>query len=91
MATIASLADAELAEIQSFMAQSDASATCCEDVIAETQVDHDVTQVMVVGTDPCPVAAVRPQPAPAKSKGRPASVRSQSTRQPKDQKPKRRK
>ena len=91
VATIASLADAELAEIQSSMAQSDASAPRCEDAIAETQEFPDVTQVMVAGTDPCPVAAVRPQPAPAKSRGRPAAVRSQSTRQPKDQKPTERK
>ena len=91
VATIASLADAELAEIQSSMAQSDASVPHCEDSIAETQEDPDATQVMVVGTDPCPVAAVRPQPAPAKSRGRPASVRSQSTRQPKDPKARKRK
>ena len=91
VATIASLADAELSEIQASMVQSDASAPRCEDAIVETQVDPDATQVMVPDTDPCSVAAVRPQPAPAKSKGRPASVRSQSTRQPKDQKPKRRK
>ena len=61
MATVASLADAELAEIQPSMAQSDAS-------IGETQEGPDATQVMVVGTDPCPVAADRPQPAPAKSR-----------------------
>ena len=91
MATIASLADTELAEVQSSVAQSDASPPRCEDAIAETQVDPDATQVMVPDIDPCSVAAVRPQPAPAKSKGRAASVRSQSTRQPKDQKPTRRK
>ena len=88
VATIASLADAELAEIQSSMAQSDALAPRCEDAIAETPVDPDSTRVMVPVTDPCPVAAVRPQSGSAKSKGRPAAARSQ---QPKDQKSKRRK
>ena len=88
MATIASLADADLAEVQSSVAQSDASAPRFEDAIAETQVDPDSTQVMVPVTDPCPVAAVHPQSGPAKSKGRPAAARSQ---QPKDQKSKRRK
>ena len=91
VATVASLADAELAEVQSAMAQSDPSVPHCENSIGETQEDPDATQVMVVGTDPCSVTAGRPQPALAKPRGRPASVRSQSTKQPKDPKAKKRK